>query len=138
MNKLDGNSIALGILVGIIVMYFLTEIRKKCFLKNDAKTLLDNNIKKLVRQSARWATAAKQDQNLVIAVLHANYGAGYLWALKNIATDDQIAEATNIDPMRFTKEILIIQDGANKRLIKSCKGFGVKGDYLGKIAGESV
>lgn len=45
---------------------------------------------KLIRQVARWSTAGKQDKNSMIAVLHANYGAGYLWALKDIIKMDII------------------------------------------------
>ena len=51
------------------------------------------NIQKLTRQAARWSTAAAQDDSPLIAVLHANYGAGYLWALKDIATAKQIKNA---------------------------------------------
>ena len=42
--------------------------------KNEKKFIVN----KLLRQTARWSTAAKQDNNSMIAVLHANYGAGYL------------------------------------------------------------
>ena len=58
---------------------------------------MNKAIEKLVRQSARYATAAQQDASPVIAVLHANYAAAYLYALKDIATDSQIHNATGID-----------------------------------------
>ena len=51
--------------------------------------ILKKNIEKLVRQSARWSTATKQDKNPLIAVLHANYCAGYLWALKEIVSNEE-------------------------------------------------
>ena len=42
----------------------------------------------------------------MIAVLHANYGAGYLWALKDIATDSEIQKATGINLGDFENEIV--------------------------------
>ena len=44
---------------------------------------LSKNINTLIRQAARWSVAAQQDESPIIALLHANYGAGYLWALKD-------------------------------------------------------
>lgn len=77
-------------------------------------------IKTLVRQASRWSTAASQDENPMIALLHANYGAGYLWALKDIATDTEIEKAMKIDIIKFRDEIVRIQDEANMKVIKLC------------------
>lgn len=123
-------------ILGIIFTFFLLEIRNKCFIKNNSKTQLQNNILKLVRQSARWSTAAKQDKNPLIAVLHSNYGAGYLWALKEIASNDQIEQAANIDISKFENEIINVQDQITKRLIHLCPNFAPEKSYLAKIAGE--
>ena len=49
-----------------------------------------SHIETLIRQASRWSVAAQQDDSPIIALLHANYGAGYLWALKDIATDQEI------------------------------------------------
>lgn len=58
--------------------------------QNRRKDELNKMINTLVRQTSRWATASKQDINILIAVLHANYAAEYLWALKDIASDEEI------------------------------------------------
>ena len=68
-----------GIILGMIIMYIITNNNGK---KNNREKQIEFAAQKLVRQAARWSTAAKQDKNSMIAVLHANYGAGYLWALK--------------------------------------------------------
>lgn len=91
----------------------------------------------LVRQAARWSTAAKQDLNPMIANLHANYGAGYLWALQDIATHQDIEEAAGIDWKRFRNEILKAQDDAAQRLARKCPGFAPKPGYLTSIAKEA-
>tara|TARA_Y100001970_G_scaffold170513_1_gene208408 strand:+ start:869 stop:1159 length:291 start_codon:yes stop_codon:yes gene_type:complete len=95
-------------------------------------------INKLTRQTARWATAASQDENPVIAVLHANYAAGYLWALKDIATNKEIENASNIEMKKFQKNVVDTQDKVNKKLVKLCPNF-IKTDnpYLAKIGGEA-
>ena len=90
----------------------------------------------LVRQAARWSTAAAQDKNALIAVLHANYGTGYLWAIKDIATDSQIKDATGVDSRRLTHEIVNVQDKATKNMVKLCPEYGPARTYLSKIANE--
>jgi len=91
----------------------------------------------LVRQAARWSVAAQQDQNPMIANLHANYGAGYLWALQDIATHQEIEGATGIDWKQFRDEILKTQDLAAQKLAKTCPKFAPKPGYLTRIAKEA-
>jgi hypothetical protein len=94
------------------------------------------NINKiLVRQAARWSTAAKQDQNPIISVLHANYGAGYLWALNDISDKNTIEKETGINYNVFRDKITEIQDKSVKKLIQNCPNLK-KNDYLAEIAGE--
>ena len=118
-------------------MYILNQILTKCWISNDTKRFHNKIIQKLVRQTARWATAASQDDNPVIAVLHANYAAGYLWALKDIATNEEIESTANINMNKFEKNVVDAQDKTNKRLVKLCPNF-IKTDnpYLAKIGGE--
>ena len=125
-------------LFGIVVMYFLVEIKNKCFIKNDSKEMLNKIIKTLVRQSSRWSTAAQQDESPLIAVLHANYGAGYLWALKDIVSSDEIEAATGIDYFKFEKEITTVLDNVTKQLIKVCPDFAPNPSYLTKLSGEGI
>lgn len=120
------------ILLVILIIFFVLIIIK-CLDKSYSK---EEQIKTLIRQSARWSFAAKQDKNPIISVLHANYGAGYLWALKDIATDTEIESVGNIDILRFRDEIVKVQDEANKKLIRSCPKLVPKDNYLANIAGE--
>ena len=125
-----------GFIIGILIMYFLNEIKNKCILGLSENLIMKNIIQVLVRQAARWTTAAKQDNNSLISVLHANYGAGYLWALKDIANSEQIKAATGIDLLKFEREIVQTQDKTTKKMIKLCPNFAPQKTYLTKIAGE--
>ena len=80
-------------------------------------------INKLLRQSARWSVAADQDESPLINLLHANYGAGYLWALMEIASPEEIYQATNIDVFKHSKKISDIQDRATRKVTKACPQF---------------
>jgi len=93
-------------------------------------------IKTLVRQAARWSTAARQDENSMIAVIHAYYGAGYLWALRDIASDTEIEKASGINWKRFKDEILETQDIATKKMARLCPKWAPKQTYLSKVGGE--
>jgi hypothetical protein len=96
-------------------------------------------IEKLVRQSARFATAAQQDESPLVSVLHANYSAGYLWALKDIATPKQIHNATGVDIKKFEEHITNVQDMVTKKTLKKCPEFAGDVDlYLATIGGEAV
>ena len=125
-----------GLVLGILLMFILNQVKKICLLGYSDDSILKEIIKILTRQSARWATAAKQDENSLIAVLHANYGAGYLWALKDIATPDQIKYATGIDINEFQKEIVSTQDKVTRRMAKLCPDYAPEPSYLTKIGGE--
>jgi hypothetical protein len=124
----------IGVIIGIIIMFILFEIKKKCILGFGKDAILDKIIKILIRQSARWSTASKQDENPMIAVLHANYGSAYLWALKDIATSEQIKYSTGINLMKFERDIVNAQDIATKKMVKTCPSFAPEKTYLTEIA----
>lgn len=121
----------LGVFIGIVLILLFQNIRKSVSCDP-----LHKIIKTLLRQAARWSTAAAQDDNSMIAVLHANYGAGYLWALKDIATDDQITRATGIDVIKFRDEIIKVQDYATMKMAKLCPKYAPDKTYLTNIGGE--
>lgn len=77
-------------------------------------------IKILYRQSARWAAAAIQDDSTIIKVLHANYAAGYLWALKDIISTSEFKRITGQDFLEFENEIVKIQDSSTKAIVEKC------------------
>ena len=123
-----------GIILGMIIMYlFINNNNNK---KDNMEKQIEFTVEKLVRQAARWSTAAKQDKNAMIAVLHANYGAGYLWALKDIIKTDIIEKKTRIDMIEFENEILKIQDEATQNMAKLCPEYAPKSSYLTRLAGE--
>lgn len=109
------------------------------FLMMQNKTRgMNKSIEKLVRQSARYATAAQQDASPVIAVLHANYAAAYLYALKDIATESQIHNATGIDVKKFKEHVTNVQDMVTKKTSEECPNFAGDVDiYLAQIGGEA-
>ena len=92
-------------------------------------------IKKLVQQSAKWATTAQQDESPIVAVLHANYAVGYLWAIKDIASPNDINRETGINIQQFEEHIVNVQSMVTKRIIKQCPELAGEIDlYLSSIA----
>ena len=108
------------------------------FLMMQNKTRgMNKSIEKLIRQSARYATAAQQDKSPVIAVLHANYAAAYLYAVKDIANESQIHNATGIDVKKFKEHVTNVQDMVTKKTSEECPNFVGEVDiYLAQIGGE--
>lgn len=130
----------------IIGIYFLNEnndILNSNILKNNISNTnnntnkFDNAVQTLMRQSARWSLAAQQDENPLIAVLHANYGAGYLWAVKDIASSEDVKRTTGINLKKFEDKIVSVQDETTKKLAQLCPEYaGTSDKYLRAIAGE--
>ena len=128
----------IGFILGIILTYFLIEVRTSCIIKNDARELLNDIIRKLIRQASRWSTASEQDNSPMIAVLHASYGAGYFWALKDIASDSDIKIASNVDINKLETSITKILDRATKKAIAICPQYGPPTSFLSKLGGEGI
>ena len=100
---------------------------------------MNKAIEKLVRQSARYAVAAQQDASPVIAILHANYAAAYFYALKDIASESQIHNATGIDVKKFKEHVTNVQDMVTRRTSEKCPDFvGGVDIYLAQIGGEAA
>jgi hypothetical protein len=93
-------------------------------------------ISTLIRQCARWSTAADQDTVPLIAVLHANYGVGYLLALKDIFSQNDIEKYGKIDLLKFEKEIVFIQDKVTKLATSVCEQYGPSSTYLTSLSKE--
>ena len=106
--------------------------------KCERKNTRESNIKKLVRQTARWATAADQDDNGYIANLHATYAMGYLMALREIYTDSEIEVYSGVDVRKFESEISVIMDNAIKKLVLVCPDGQPKNRYLATISKEGM
>ena len=124
-----------------IILIFFVIITLVIYTKNiyeSKNNIHKKHINKLVRQAARWSVAAQQDESPIIALLHANYGAGFLWALRDIASDQEIEEATGINVPIFVKKITDVQDGATKRVSKACPQFvGDLDKYLLTLGGDA-
>ena len=104
--------------------------------KNLSATLTEH-VKILTRQCARWMTAAIQDKNPLIALLHGQYGLGYFYAIQDIASPDQFEQITQLNWSEFKREILAVQDDVNRRAVASCPNlaYGLN-RYLGMIGGS--
>src|SRR5210317_1109006 len=118
-------------LLGVIFVLYL-------MMQNKVRGV-NKSIEKLVRQSARYATAAQQDESPVIALLHANYAAAYFYALKDIASESQIHNATGIDVKKFKEHVINVQDMVTRKTSEKCPEFVGEVDvYLAQIGGEAA
>ena len=119
----------LYLIAAIVVLYLMMQNKTRG---------MNKAIEKLVRQSARYAVAAQQDASPVIAILHANYAAAYFYALKDIASESQIHNATGIDVKKFKEHITNVQDMVTRKTSEKCPDFVGEVDiYLAQIGGEA-
>lgn len=109
----------------------------KAYCDTHNKDPRKDTLKSLTRQISRWALAAKQDENPMIRLLHANYSTGYLWALQSIATNKQVYEATGVDMRLLIKEVVAQQDKATKIMADKCPNITPPDGFLSQIAGHT-
>ena len=111
-----------------------------CLIKSNKPITTDKSkiINKLVRGVSRWSNASQQDKSPLIAVLHSNYAAGYLWALQDIALDKEIESASGVDMSVLIDKVTTYQDQAHKKMVGVCPSYASHLDeYLSKFGGES-
>ena len=140
-NKLLTRIFTIIVIVSVIVILITT-------LYTFTKQINNNNIKStipdlkkaeiLIRQSARYAHAARQDEDILIALLHANYGTGYLWAAKDIFPETMIVKLFNSykEFKEFERGIVKIQDDVNTRAVSGCPTMVSKRDIITMMGGE--
>jgi hypothetical protein len=94
------------------------------------------NINRLIRQTARWSTAAEQDTNPYIANLHATYAMGYLMALREIYPDEIISQKSGINIRELDIKVNKIMDDAIQKLIIVCPEGQPKSKFLAYLSGQ--
>ena len=113
----------LFILLGIVILFLMSRRSNP------------DNVKKLIKQAARYATTAQQDSSSLKSLLHANYAAAYLLAAKDIASTREIHSATSIDVKKFEEHIVNVQEMVTDKVIKKCPEIVGQVDmYLSSIA----
>ena len=101
------------------------------FTKNKNNiTNFDEAIRTLYRQCARWAVASIQDDSEIIRLLHANYAAGYLWAIKDIVSTEDFFRITGVKFLDLESKIVAIQDEATFKLVNKCGKLVFQNDPL--------
>lgn len=117
----------------VLSILFLFICRYYYSKSNDAK-----NINLLLRQTARWLTASLSDNNPYIANLHANYGQGYIMALRSLYSEVKIRIVSGIDIRALEYEASKAQDRALKMLAVTCPEGAPKQKFLAKLAGQGI
>lgn len=107
----------LVIVVFFIILIFYLVVK---YFSDGNENSKKNLIKKLLKQSTKFIVSSEQDNASIISLLHANYGVAYFYALKNIASDEEIEQLGNIDIQEFEKQITSVQDIATKNVVKKC------------------
>ena len=133
VKDIMNNNILIIFLCCILMFYTVC-----CARRSSLDDYRSHIISRIMRGSARWSLASKQDKSPLVAILHANYGCAYLWALKDIFNDYEIKYATGIDVIDFQNKITNIQDLATKNIVKLCPEYasGIQDEILSIIAGH--
>lgn len=105
------------LLVVVVAMTAYGMIRRH---KTPPQPCKEEVINALTRQAYRWYIASTQDQHPLIKNLHINYAVGYISALRDVASEDEIREITGLDTTVFAKQAIREQDKALILLTQTC------------------
>jgi hypothetical protein len=106
------------------------------FASMAALGLKDDEIGTMLRQARRYHVASLQDANPAIAFLHNAYSVGIMDMLRDMATDDEIRAATDVDARALRKEILKVQDDLEGKTMKVIESIGL--DKAMRLMREAV
>jgi hypothetical protein len=143
MHKINNKRLTyiFTIIVVVILIVSLYIFTKQYSDNCDNSNNISNDINKariLIRQSARYAHAARQDEDQLIALLHANYGSGYLFAAKDIFPETVLVKLfSSYDEYKdFEQGVIKIQDTVNTRTVDNCPNIVSTKDIITKMGGE--
>jgi len=83
-----------------------------------AQSMTDDQVAALVRQGLRWAFAAGQDTDLVVAHLHWNYAVAWFDIVAEAAPAERIAALTGVDIQSVREAARSSQDRVQRALIQ--------------------
>lgn len=116
-------------------LYLLVVMCTACVVSQNNKRGRTKTIDALMKRSAKYATMAQQDGSPMHGVVHANHAAAYLSAAGDIASPQEIHDATGIDLKVFRERVLAVQHEVTQKTIQKCPEFKGELDlYLSSIA----
>jgi hypothetical protein len=116
-------------------LYLLVVVCTACVVSQNNKRGRTKTIDALMKRSAKYATMAQQDGSPMHSVVHANHAMAYLSAAGDIASPQEIHDATGIDHKVFRERVLAVQHEVTQRTIQKCPEFKGEMDlYLSSIA----
>lgn len=100
---------------GLLLVLLVTLVGLMIMPKANPK---QDNIRALLQGTAKWS--ATQDNNPMIRLLHANYAAGYLSALTDIATQSEIEVEAGVSLKWLQNKVQTMQDECTMLLVRLC------------------
>ena len=77
-------------------------------------------VKEAVRNSAHWSTAAEQDANPLLGVMHANFAHSYLNIARTLTSDTEVEQSAKINLDEFSRSVSQTQRNAVQKLLAVC------------------
>jgi len=107
------------LVLALLASNYYSHRNKKIIENKKLLEAIDNKniiIRTLVKQAAKMSLIASRDKNPMMAMIHSDYSAGYLMALQDIATIDEISKSIGMDYNKIKNQIIKIQDANAKKI----------------------
>lgn len=98
-----------------------------------------DRVQTLIQKCASYAVQAQQDASPVQGMLHANYAAAYLDALKVVSSERQVQQVGAVNLGTFQAHVLNVQKSVTDKALQAVPELAGKVDlYLQSIANPQV
>jgi hypothetical protein len=83
----------------------------------------------LLRASNKWALEAAQDQNPVVALMHACYAKAFITAVRRVLNDEQLRQAHQVDMCALEEKMDKVERDALQRISKTAPKLIPDGEF---------
>lgn len=95
-------------------------------------------VENLVNQATKWHLTAKQDQNPMVAMMHADFALAYITAARKLLPDHDIERITSVKVAELQTFLESDQQQAMERILYTCPYLKPEGVYsVGRSAWTS-
>lgn len=113
------------VLAGVIALVLLS-----CWVGSTQRRYPKNIVhraKQLIKDSARWAAVSQQDQNPMLALVHATYAMAYINLARETFSDKELIQLSGTDTEELHAFIVRCQETAAKSVGTACPNLQISG-----------
>ena len=117
-----------GIIV-LMVILIIALLAKWVSSRQSYSNDMVRQIKHVLSEAARWQAMCQQDQNVAMALMHANYAVAYVNVVRQLMTDENIRNSAGVNMQEFVMQLHETQQRCLQALSQICPAVQPDNQY---------